>query len=124
MARIWDRLARPAGQAGRPLAGAAGLVICPICSAEAVVPVEWEDRGDEWRIALRCGNCGTRRQVTLDDFEAHDFDRALDRGVHQIARTAVVLERRRMEAEAEALSVALERDLIDAGDFARRSSMR
>jgi hypothetical protein len=99
---------------------AAGLVTCPVCRAEAVVPVEWADGVDEWWIALRCGNCGARREVTLDDCQALELDRALDRGVHQIARTIAALERRRLLAEVETLSVALERDLIDADDFAPR----
>ena len=66
---------------------------------------------------VRCGNCGARRDVTLNDDEA----RELDRGVHQIKRTVTALERRRIRAEADALSVALERDLVGADDFARRS---
>ena len=45
-------------------------------------------------------------------------------GIRQIARTVTRLERRRMLAEAEALSVALERDLIGADDFAHRSVER
>ena len=81
-------------------------------------------RGTAPRISVRCGNCGERREVTLDDDEARDYDRALDRGVYRIKRTITTLERRRMRAEAEALSIALERDLVDADDFARRPVAR
>ena len=59
--------------------------------------------------------------MTLNDDEARELDAALDRGVHQIKRTVTALERRRIRAEADALSVALERDLVGADDFARRS---
>ena len=100
---------------------AAGLVDCSLCGAEAVVPVDCADDGDGWWITLRCGNCGTRWNVTLNDDEASALDRALDRGVHQIARTVAALEQQRMQAVVDALSVALERDLIDADDFAPRS---
>lgn len=118
MTGIWDMLAWFTGAGPRPDRGTE-LVKCPTCRAEAVIPVEWEDGGDEWRISVRCGNCGECREVTLDDEEAREFDRALDRGVYRIRRTVITLERRRMRAEAEALSIALERDLIDADDFAR-----
>jgi hypothetical protein len=107
-------------QAGVDDHGAA-LVTCQACRAEAVVPVKWEDAGDAWWIAVRCGSCGARREVTLDDDDARAFDRALDRGMHRIARTAEVMERRRMRAAADALSAALERDLIGADDFAPRT---
>lgn len=116
MTAIWDMFAWFAGAAPRHDRGA-GLVKCPDCRREAVIPVDWEDGGDEWHIALRCGNCGARREVTLDDDEARELHRALDRGAYQIKRTVTALERKRMRAEADALSVALERDLIGADDF-------
>ena len=114
---IWDLFAWFAAAEPRPERGDT-LVKCRICRAEAVVPIAWEDGGDNWRIALRCGECGNRRDVTLDDAEAGEFDRALDRGIHEIARTVRVLERRRLLGEIETLSIALERDLIGADDFA------
>jgi hypothetical protein len=98
-----------------------GLVTCTTCGAEAVVPVDFADLGDAWRIALRCGNCGVRRNVTLDDDEADEYGGALDCGVDQIARAVVVVERRRFLHELESLRIALERDLIGADDFAPRS---
>jgi hypothetical protein len=117
MTAIWDLLAwLTAAERGHERGDA--LVECRACGTEAVVPVEWEDAGDEWHISLRCGACGDRRVVTLDDEQALEFDRALDRGVHRIARTFRVLERRRILAESETLSIALERDLIGADDFA------
>jgi hypothetical protein len=96
------------------------LVTCAICGAEAVVPVDFADLGDAWRVALRCGNCGARHDRRLDDEEAGEYGSALDRGVDQIARTAAKLERRRLETEVECLTIALERDLISADDFAQR----
>jgi hypothetical protein len=123
MTAIWDMFAWFAAAAPRD-EGGAGLVNCPDCRKEAVIPVDWEDGGDKWHIALRCGNCGARREVTLDDGEARKLDRALDRGIHQIRRALTALERRRMRTEADTLSVALERDLIGADDFARRPLAR
>ena len=123
MTAFWDLFTWLRGTAPRPERGAE-LVKCRSCRGEAVIPVDWEDGGHEWRISVRCGNCGERRDVTLDDDEARDYDRALDRGVYRIKRTITTLERRRMRAEAEALSIALERDLVDADDFARRPVAR
>ncbi|HET9736969.1 MAG TPA: hypothetical protein VFP78_02525 [Solirubrobacteraceae bacterium] len=123
MTGIWNLLTWLVGPEPRPERGDE-LVKCPTCRAEAVSPVAWEHEGVEWRTSLRCGNCGHREEVTLDDEQARELDRALDRGVHQIARTVTRLERRRMLAEAEALSVALEHDLIGADDFAHRSVER
>jgi hypothetical protein len=85
-----------------------------------VCPIDWEPDGpDHWRIALRCGECESWREVRVTNAEAKEFDYALDTQCSQIQRALDRLERERMEAELDALVVALERDLIDAGDFAR-----
>jgi transcription elongation factor Elf1 len=118
LSRLIAAFARPV----QPLrAEAGGLVTCTTCGAEAVVPVDYADLGDAWRVALRCGNCGARHDLTLDDDEAGEYGSALDRGVDQIAHTVAELERRRLKAEVDSLRIALERDLIGADDFARRS---
>jgi hypothetical protein len=116
MRGLWELLAAPAGPVQPLRAHGSGLVTCTTCGAEAVVPVDYADLGEAWRIALRCGNCGARRNVTLDDDEAGEYGSALDRGVDQIARTVAELERRRLQAEVDALRIALERDLIGADD--------
>lgn len=118
MAGIWDLLAWFTAAERRHDDNPDELVKCRACGAEAVVPVDWEDGGDEWYVSLRCGSCGDRRDLTLDDDQAREFDCALDRGVHRIGRTVRRLERERMLAEIEPLSIALERDLIGADDFA------
>lgn len=123
MTGIWDLLARFASAEPRHDTGG-GLVDCRVCGAEAVVPVDWEDGGDEWHIALRCGACGDRRASRLGDRQTREFDHALDRGVYRIGRTVRRLERARMRADVESLSIALEHDLIGADDFAPGRSAR
>ena len=54
---------------------------------------------------------GTRRAG------ADELDRDVARGTAQIARTWVRLDRERMRRDAELLGIALDRDLIDAGDL-------
>jgi hypothetical protein len=67
----------------------------------------------------RCGECGFVGDVEVTNEEAKRFERQLDRGVQQIAMTVAHLERERMISDAEALTAALQRDLIDPGDFCR-----
>jgi hypothetical protein len=67
--------------------------------------------------ALR--ECSAMRELIATDEEAQRYGRELDRGVALIAGELARLERERMADEARMLSEALERDLIDAGDFER-----
>ena len=96
-----------------------GLHQCALCHAEAVVPVWWESVGDDrWHMLLRCGACGTFRDVTVGDDVAHAYERDIERGTREIRAELERLDRDRMEVQAVAFAEALQRDLIDAGDFA------
>ena len=82
-------------------------------------PLEWETVGDEhWLIHSRCGECGTWRSEVATDAEAEHFDLTLARQSAEIARCLARLDRERMAAELEHFVAALDRDLIDAADFA------
>ena len=106
------------GPVGTPAPGS-GLHQCGLCHAEAVVPVWWESVGDDrWQMLLRCGACGTFRDVTAGDDVAHAYERDIERGMRQIRAELERLDRDRMEVQAVAFAEALRRDLIDAGDFA------
>jgi hypothetical protein len=59
------------------------------------------------------------REVEVSDEEARRFDRELDQGLGRIAATVARLEREHMMADTEVLTAALQRDLIDPGDFCR-----
>jgi len=62
------------------------LIICPLCDSDHVVPLDYEEAGEEgWWMHLRCGECGARRDVRVSDAEADRFGRALDAGTRQIA---------------------------------------
>jgi hypothetical protein len=58
--------------------------------------------------------------VCITNAEAKAFDLELDRQVAQIQRAIADIEREHMRAAADAFAAALQRDLIDPGDFARR----
>ena len=97
-----------------------GLHVCSDCHADSVHPVEWcEADAEHWWMRLRCGSCFCEREVTVPDAVAQRFGRDLDAAEEEIGRAAAALDQERMEREVEALTAALERDLIDADDFAR-----
>jgi hypothetical protein len=111
---LLSRLARPADRLQ------SRLVVCVGCHADFVNPVSWHELSEtHWWIRLRCGECGFVREVELTDEEAQRFEHELDRGVKQIAAAFVRLDRKRMIADSDAMTAALERDLIDPGDFCR-----
>jgi uncharacterized Zn finger protein len=94
------------------------LVVCHVCGSDFVNPVSWHEQGDtDWWMRLRCGECGFVREVEVDNEAAERYDAALDRGVERIDSTLAGLDRARMVAQAEALRVAFDRDLIGPADF-------
>lgn len=96
------------------------LVVCDRCGADSVNPVSWHEQGEtHWWIRLRCGECGLVREVEVTDEEAKRFDGELDGGLVKIAAALVRLDRERMIADSDTLTAALERNLIDPGDFCR-----
>lgn len=97
-----------------------GLEYCPMCRSSMVCPVAWETDGDShWVMELRCGECGVRRVARVTNDEAKAYDLALGAQMNRIKRALRRIEHERMKDELEALVGAFERDLIDAGDFAR-----
>ncbi len=92
--------------------------LCPHCGADFVCPVEWEPADDAhiW-VLLRCGECGTWRDAEFTDEALDRFDRRLDEATMQIATAADRLHTDWRSTEVDAFAAALDRDLIDAGDF-------
>ena len=96
------------------------LVLCVGCHADCVNPVSWHELGEtDWWMRLRCGECGHVRELEATNEEARRFEHDLDLGMRQIASALFRLDRERMIADSEAITAALERDLIDPGDFCR-----
>jgi hypothetical protein len=86
-----------------------------------VYPVQWWEAGDEhWWMLLRCGVCEEEREVTVGDDVAKRYDADLDAAKREIDDAVRRLDHERMAGEMEIFVEALERDLIDAGDFVRR----
>ena len=82
------------------------------------MPVEAEalDHG-RWDLRLRCGQCGTYRDVVVSDDVAKRYESDLQRGMVEIAAALERHDQERMTAEAEVFIAALEHDIIDAEDF-------
>ena len=107
---VFDRRQPPPGS---------GLHQCPICHGDSVVPVAAEALDDDWwDLLLRCGQCGTYREVTVSDDVVARYELDLQRGMEEIAAALERHDHERMTAEAEVFIAALQRDIIDAGDFA------
>ena len=85
------------------------------------MPVWWDtDEHDRWTMLLRCGQCGTYRDVVVGGDLVKAFERDLNRGAAEIRIALGRMDRERMLAETEAFVAALQYDLIEAGDFASR----
>lgn len=92
---------------------------CARCGSDRLCPMSWETDGKEyWAVEARCGDCGIWHSLHLTNAEAAEWDVALDRQMVPIRRAVERLDRERMRREADGFIAALERDLIDAGDFA------
>ncbi len=66
---------------------------------------------------LRCGWCGSRRDVLVSDQEAFELCEEVDQGLSRLSIAADRLQRQRREDEIETFAAALRLDLISAEDF-------
>jgi hypothetical protein len=83
-------------------------------------PVDWEPSGDDfWWIQMRCGECEVWIETVIGNRAAAALDVELDYQQAQMAFAARQWDALRMNAEIETFVAALERDLVDATDFAR-----
>ena len=71
-----------------------------------------------WDLRLRCGQCGTYRDVVVSGDVAKRYAVDLQRGMEEIAAALERHDHARMTAEAQVFIAALQHDIIDAGDFA------
>jgi hypothetical protein len=98
-----------------------GLHRCCACHGDFVVPL-WRESlaGGRWRLLLRCGQCQRYRDVVVGEAVADALDRDVERGRAEIAASLDRSVHAQMVAELQVFVIALERDLIDATDFAPR----
>jgi hypothetical protein len=110
----WRRLVGPT----HPLPAA--LHVCRACGGPFMRPVaaEPEDAGF-WHVELACGACGLRRRTSVGAGDLRAFCSVVEGQSRRIAEAADELGRERMADWVETFTSALDRDLIDAGDFGR-----
>jgi hypothetical protein len=97
-----------------------GLETCLLCGRDFVNPIDWEPADEHhWWILLRCGECETWRETTVEDEIAERFDAELDRRADVLAGTLHKLDAERMGAWVDSFVLALRSGLVDAADFAR-----
>ena len=95
------------------------LEVCLLCGRDLVYPLAWHEAGrTHWWVELRCGECGALREGFFPDEAMERFDRRLDDGQREIAREADRMHLSWRSDEADAFAAALDRDLIEAHDFA------
>jgi hypothetical protein len=83
-----------------------------------VYPVTWTESGPaDWWVLLRCGGCGTWRDVVASNYAVAAFERVLDQERDVIRAAAERLARESLSAQAETFGAALRLDLIGADDF-------
>jgi hypothetical protein len=115
--RARRRRRTPALAAPRAWPGS-GLHVCASCRGDFVHAEERQRESDaRWRMLLRCGECGDCRYVIVSGDLVRRFDADVGRGLAAIVRDVTTLDRERMAQQADAFAAALQRDLIDAGDF-------
>jgi hypothetical protein len=104
---------------GRRLAATTGrLDLCGACGEGFVCPVTWSESGPaDWWLLLRCGSCGSSREVVASNAAVAEYDSQLDDGMQQINAAAEQLAREALAAQADALGTALDMDLLGADDF-------
>jgi hypothetical protein len=107
------------GRKRRDRAGAAtSLDLCTECGEGFVYPDTWTEWGlTDWLVLLRCGSCGTRRDVVASNCAVAEFDRILDEDMDLIEAAAERLERESFSDQAETFGAALRLDLLGADDF-------
>jgi hypothetical protein len=94
------------------------LDVCLGCGEGFVYPVSWSESGHaDWWLLLRCGGCGTWRDVVASNTAVEAFDRQLDEEMDMIQAAAERLERQSFSDEADAFGTALRLDLLSADDF-------
>jgi len=104
---------------GRRLAASTGrLDLCGACGEPFVCPLTWSEKGPaDWWLLLRCGACGSSREVVATNAAVAEYDSQLDEGMQEINAAAERFAREALAAEADALGTALGMDLLGADDF-------
>ena len=91
------------------------LDVCPKCGEDFVYPVTWAESGPaDWWLLLRCGGCGSWRDLVASNRVVEAFDRTLDVKMARIRAAADRLARESLSAQAETFSTALKHPKLES----------
>lgn len=94
------------------------LHICPDCSAPLVQPLSWaETEDDQWKLELRCPNCGWDSVGVYTQTEVEELEDRLEEGLSEMLDDLQRLAQANMAEEVERFVAALEAGLILPEDF-------
>lgn len=94
------------------------LHVCPDCAGRLVHPLDWvEESPGRWRVALRCPDCGERREGVFGQALIERLDDELDRATAEMLSDLRQITHANMAEEVERFARALELDLIGPTDF-------
>jgi hypothetical protein len=95
------------------------LDVCRACGRDMVYPTDWHLVDPEhWWVELRCGGCGVRRRGLFLSSQLDRFECRLEEALREISEEADRLLLDWRSAEADVFAEALDRELIQARDFA------
>lgn len=103
------------------------LLVCAGCRSRLVHPAGCEEsRADEWRVELRCPDCGNAETGVFDLGTLDQLDRELDRAESEIRADLARLVKANMVDYVSRFVAALNADAIQPMDFGvprRRSKL-
>jgi hypothetical protein len=91
--------------------------ICPGCALPFVQPEGGAPHGRDWRVALRCVNCGWAAEEVLDQETVDRLDEQFDRGTDQLIALLALITECNMREYTTHFVAALEANAILPGDF-------
>jgi hypothetical protein len=94
-----------------------GLHVCPKCNSKLVIPLDWRQTAEGWRVWLRCPNCDWRGSTVPTQSEIDAFDDVLEEGSDALQGELKDCEREAIKDALEPFLIGLERDLITPDDF-------
>lgn len=101
-----------------PGAPGEALHVCPQCAGGLVHPLDWiEESPANWRVTLRCPDCGELRDGVFGQALIERLDDELDRATAEMLSDLRQITHANMADEIERFARALELDLIGPADF-------
>jgi hypothetical protein len=91
---------------------------CRACSSQLVQPLEWTRLNEQhWVVEIRCPECGTCYELTLDQEQINDFSYSLECAFQSLLDAIEEIDREVFVTECEQFIAALWSENIQPMDF-------